>query len=209
MSISWVEAVKEFAKRNGNQFIIPKRGSADYDKVKKLQMEMSQAKAMPVETPAEKTRKRRAPKELAVAQVESKVEPEAKPIMKKVPAKVGISAPAVPIVEEVKDAVPIVKKTRAKKVMPMATPEVVEEKVEATPLPTPAKRIRKKPALAVVTPTIPAEQMAITHSKKARKVKPQLAVTEDMKKMEKAKETVRRKRESKLMIDNTKTVMTF
>lgn len=60
---SWVESIKEFAKQNGGKFVIPKRGTEEYEKVRALQQSMS-AKPAPA---AEAEKPKRKPREAKVA----------------------------------------------------------------------------------------------------------------------------------------------
>lgn len=45
--VSWVEAVKEFAKQNQGKFVIPKKDTPEYLKIKAIQEKMSKAEASP------------------------------------------------------------------------------------------------------------------------------------------------------------------
>lgn len=154
--VSWVEAVKAYAKETG-KWSVPKKGTAEYDAVKALQDKM---KSAPVKAPEPEVKKRGRPKkpEVApVAEVKEEVAPvvvkekKEKPIKEKkvkaVEAPVAPIASATPIAKEKKKAVkvepeaPIVKEKPLKKAVKVAEPamEVISEKKPK------AVRAEKKP----------------------------------------------------------------
>lgn len=79
--MSWVESVKQYAKENGGKFVIPKRDSEDYLKVRAIQERLQKEKSAPA--PAIEEKKKRVKKE-KVAQPASESTTVVHPAPKKV-----------------------------------------------------------------------------------------------------------------------------
>ena len=142
--VSWVEAVKAYAKETG-KWSVPKKGTPEYDAVKALQDKMNSA---PIKAPESEVKKRGRPKKPEVAPVEVKEEvapvvvkeKKEKPIKeKKVKAMevpVAPIASVTPIAKEKKKAVkvepevPIVKEKPLKKAVKVAEPSGKEPTME-------------------------------------------------------------------------------
>lgn len=91
--MSWVEAVKEYAKLNGGQFVIPKRDSDAYKKVKEIQEAMQKKAAAPMAAAAPAKKVRVVPPKTAnvVPEVKEEVKvarakkaPKAEPVAEKI-----------------------------------------------------------------------------------------------------------------------------
>lgn len=81
--MSWVQAVKEYAKLNGGKFVIPKRDSDDYIKIRELQVKLSQSPAKS-DAPVKKEKPVRTPNMPPANKVQ---EIEVTPILKRAPSR--------------------------------------------------------------------------------------------------------------------------
>ena len=93
--MSWVDALKEYAKKNG-KFVVPKKGSPEYDAVKKIQDGMN-ASRTPEQTKEVAEKKEVAKVQIAVSKKvrkETKAAAEAKKVQDAVLAKDAADAEA-------------------------------------------------------------------------------------------------------------------
>jgi hypothetical protein len=150
--MSWVNAIKEFAKLNGGKYVIPKRDSEDYKKVKEIQERM--AKGETIAVPKAKKEKP-VKKENVVMVVEEVVTPQPhKKVVKEKPVKkenVEVAPAVLP-----PDAV---KKPRKVVAKPGKKENVVVEEVEVAPAP-PVKVKMVKPAKKANVEAPPPEPIA-------------------------------------------------
>jgi hypothetical protein len=133
--MSWVNAVKEFAKQNGGNYLIPKRGTPEYEKVKEIQSKLSLKEPEPV---AKKPVKRKdyVPEDAGITVVAKK------PKVKKVEA---VAVEAAPEPEQPKITI-----VRKKKQAPNERKVVGRVEVEEKELPVAvAPKTSKKPLKAV------------------------------------------------------------
>jgi hypothetical protein len=186
--MSWVEAIKKYAEMNGGKFVIPKRDSEDYAKVKAIQERMTKGekievpkaksakpekvanKEQPLPAVAEEAPKKRKsiPKPVKVANVDvTPVEPapDAPKKEKKVRAKKEKTA-NVPVVEAV-EPVADVKACKAKKEKKANVDVAVEEKVEVEEKERQSKR-------AIIEPKYQPKGAVIKPSSLAHKVNQRL-----------------------------------
>jgi hypothetical protein len=130
---SWVEAVKQYAKENGGKFVIPKKDSDDYKKIKALQQKMEADGVKPVketESPVKQVKERR---KKATAPVVEEAKPEVEPVVK--PKRVRKVAPVDEPVKEEPKVVPPKRKNivREKKPTPVVEAPAVVEGVAKPP----------------------------------------------------------------------------
>lgn len=125
---SWTEAVKEFAKRNGGKFVIPKRDTDEYKAIRKIQEELGAAPVAAAPVKAPKVKK------VKTANVVPAATEEVKPQPRKTVAKVHEKKanPVQAVVEEVKVATAVKAPRKPRKV-------VAAEKAEAAAVAAEAK----------------------------------------------------------------------
>ena len=91
--MEWTNAIRKHAEMTGGKFVIPKKGTADYDAVKKLQMGGAAAAPKAKKTPKEAAPVKSAPTKVAPVKVApAKVAPaKAAPVKKAV--EMAVSTP--------------------------------------------------------------------------------------------------------------------
>ena len=86
--MEWTNAIRKHAEMTGGKFVIPKKGTADYDAVKKLQMGGAAAAPKAKKTPKEAAPVKSAPTKVAPVKVApAKVAPAKKAV------EMAVSAP--------------------------------------------------------------------------------------------------------------------
>ena len=116
--MSWVDAIKEYAKESG-KFSIPKKDSPEYAKIKAIQERLS----------------------VAVKEGPAVV---AKPTKKTKAVKVPNVVEVLPVVAEIAEAKPVVKRVKAVKAVKVENdPYVMEDEPVAVEEPVKIKRVRK------------------------------------------------------------------
>ena len=161
--MSWVNALKEYAKQTG-KFAVPKKGSPEYEAVKKIQSSMGAAAAAP---PAPS----KAP-EMAKAQKEKKVKA----------AKAGVKTP-----EQIAAETKTVKASAKEKAAAKAAAEAVEKAATAAARAADEAKLvasAKAPKIpkansAVVEP--PKQVAGMPPTKKVRVKKPKITIGAEMK----------------------------
>jgi hypothetical protein len=137
--MSWVEIVKQYAKENGGKFVIPKRDSEDYAKVRAIQERLRKVAESPA--PVVEEKKKRVKKE-KVAQPATEPTTVVHPAPKKAKEAPAIGAKQAQPASESTTIVtpaPKEKKPRMKKSEKIALVKEEEAKEIAKP-----KRMRKK-----------------------------------------------------------------
>lgn len=108
--MSWVEAIKAYAAANGGKFVIPKRDSEEYKKVKALQEKMSKGDKVEATAPVKAKKEKIAKKANVVEEVP--VEVVKTPVKQVVAEKPKKRANVAPVKEEAPAAEPVVKAPR-------------------------------------------------------------------------------------------------
>jgi hypothetical protein len=166
--VSWIDAVKEFAKQNEGKFVIPKKDTPEYLKIKAIQEKMTKGEAEP---PVKAKKEKPVKKPAVEVKSEPVVEAPKKPKAPKTPnVAVPVEEPAPVVVKRTKKNV--IRKEKSPNVA-----EVVEEPVVEVP-PTP----RVKKAKIPKTPNVEVKEEpapAPVQVKKPRKTKKE--VIADMK----------------------------
>lgn len=202
--MSWVEAIKKYAEVNGGKFVIPKRDSEDYAKVKAIQERM--AKGEKIEMPkATKTKAEKKANMDAPAPIVEET-PKKRKSIPKPEKKANTDDPVAPPVMEEKKVV----KRRAPKKEKTANVEPVEEPVVSeTPVKVPKVKREKKVNVDIV----PEEKDVVevkAPKKSAKEVRAEKKEVND-----KHSEEVARVRGKKALIDarmrmiNTPVVLEF
>lgn len=162
--VSWIDAVKEFAKQNEGKFVIPKKDTPEYLKIKAIQEKMTKGEAEPpVKAKKEKPVKKPVVEEKSEAVVEAPKKPKA-------PKTPNV---AVAVEEPVSAPIKRAKKNIIRKEKSPNVAEVVEEPVVEVPPPAP----RVKKAKVPKTPNVEVKEEptpAPVEAKKPRKTKKQV-----------------------------------
>jgi hypothetical protein len=187
--MSWVDAIKKYAEMNGGKFVIPKRDSEDYAKVKALQERM--AKGEKIEMPKGKAKPEKvANKDAVVAPVVEEVAKKRKAIPKPVKVENKEVAPVELPADPPKKAKKIVKKDK--------TPN--EPVVEAVmPEVQPVKVKKEKPAKVANLDVVPEEKPVV--EVKAPKKTPKVIREEKKEAKDKQSEVVAGVRAKRALID--------
>lgn len=137
--MSWVNAIKEYAKMNGGKFVIPKRDSEEYGKIKAIQDRM--AKGEKIEVPKAKKEKPVKKANVVVEEKETVVEQPRKTTAKRGEKKANVDAPA-PLPTVVEEPVKPIRKSIPK---PEKKANVIDTVMPQTE-PMPEKIKKEKPA---------------------------------------------------------------
>jgi hypothetical protein len=205
--MSWVDAIKEYAKQNGGKFVIPKRDSEDYGKVKAIQERM--AKGEKIEVPKAKKEKPVKKANVVVEVKEEVVEQPRKTTAKRGEKKANIDVPA-PVAVAVEEPVKKVRKSIPKPEKRANVVEAVMPSTETAPV-----KVKKEKPVKKANVVVTQEAVVVADAPKAPKksVKEQRLEKEAVKSKEsEEKATVRAKRaliDARMRMINTPVTLDF